>query len=312
MRKILFAAILLSVIITDVSYAQVTNTKISIQGVLREVSGVAVTDGEYDFIFSLYNVPTGGTSLFTETHEDVDVVNGIYSVKLGQYESLDALDFDEIYYVGVTVDTIEVLPRTELTHSAYALSAVSVTCTGAVGDIKYSYLGETDFKEANGDCWEPLDGSQVDANKTLSEDYGISTLSDMSGLFLRAHEWNDSNDPDRSPSSTIGTLQLDDNKSHTHTASRAGEHTHTMSYAGGHSHKLGTGYGPAGTGSSIRERILRDVEDSPNSSGVKTSVAGEHTHKIYDSGLHTHTITASGGSEARPKSMNFYIYIRVD
>ena len=94
------------------------------QGVLREASGRAVEDGDtYQLTFKLYNVETGGTSIWTETHNNVNVKNGVFSADLGTVNSLSGLSFSETYYLGITVgNDNEMVPRTRLTTAPYALS----------------------------------------------------------------------------------------------------------------------------------------------------------------------------------------------
>ena len=99
---------------------------ISYQGLLTDGAGTAVADGPYDLTLKLYNVPSGGGVLWSETQNAVPVVNGIFSINLGSVAGL-ALPFDQPYWLGVSIGVDpELAPRTPLTSAPYALNVRSV------------------------------------------------------------------------------------------------------------------------------------------------------------------------------------------
>lgn len=101
------------------------SANLSIQGVLRKSNGTAVENGAYSLTFNLYTTETGGTSIWTETINDVDVEGGIYSVVLGANGTALDVAFDEPYFLGVSVEGgTELIPRARLTSSPYALSLI--------------------------------------------------------------------------------------------------------------------------------------------------------------------------------------------
>lgn len=314
MKNILFTLMISLIAFVDLANAQ-TNPKISIQGILREASGVAVEDGEYDLVFRIYtdiNDPISA-KIYEEEHTGVTVANGIYSIYLGEFTSMGGLNFDEVYYVGVQVGSTELQPRIELTHSPYSMAARSVSCSGAVGDVKYSILDWDDFQEVNGDCWIQMNGQDVANTTAISQMFGITEVPDMSGLFIRAQEWNEGNDPDRTISSTIATLQGDESKSHSHSGTTDNT-TSTMGSGGTHSHSITMEIATDddGGGGDSNEWVTSTSGDSHVGSGsVSTGNSGAHSHTMN---AHNHTFTTNefGGSETRPKNMNFYIYIRVN
>jgi len=105
-------------------YAQF-NPTLNIQGILKKSDGQAVEDGVYSLTFNLYNIETGGTSLWTEVQPAVLISSGIYSTTLGTITPL-SLSFKELYFLGVTVGTgpAEMAPRNLLTSAPYALSLI--------------------------------------------------------------------------------------------------------------------------------------------------------------------------------------------
>ena len=304
--------IMLIIACFDVSGQQ--TKKISLQGFLKDANGKAVQDGSQDLIFKLYKALTGGTADWTET-QALNIIGGVYSTHLGKTESLENLNWGaNTYYVGVTVQGIELTPRTELTFAPYSLGspkAQEVVCSGAVGDVKYSILNPTQFAAVNGECWVPMDGRNMAGSKLAGIIGGIS-VPDGGGLFIRAQESaNSTNDPERTSSSTIATLQGDDNKNHNHSLSNATVNVTGNTDAGGtHTHTLTDSYmhynatqGTAG----LHSMYLGE----PKTKEITTNSAGSHTHSINLTG-NLNGNTSNSGTETRPKNMNFYIYIRIN
>jgi hypothetical protein len=116
-----------------------------------------------------------------------------------------------------------------------------------------------------------MDGRSITGTK-LEDDYGWDDVPDMSGLFIRAQEFENgaNNDPDRTSSSAVGEYQEDRFRDHKHTGTR-NLHEHNA-VAGGTVSGAWHGYG--------------DV----NTSGASNNP----------------------GSETRPRNRNFYVYIRVN
>lgn len=235
----------------------------------------------------------------------------MYSTQLGKTTSLENLNWGtSTYYVGVNIQGVELSPRTELTFAPYSLGspsadkakladkATTVVCSGAVGDVKYSILNPTQFALENGNCWVPMDGRSMTGSK-LATIIGGTTVPNAGGLFLRGQEsanGSTDNDPDRTPSSTIATLQGDIFKSHNHGGSTSSD--------GAHSHNF------QDTVPDVYQWNVANANDKPtylnqqnpkNDSDV-TSTAPNHTH----------TINSDGGTETRPKNLNLWTYIRIN
>ena len=116
-------------------------------GTLNSAAGSPVT-GSYNIVFKIYNVASGGTALWTETHS-VDVSGGFFSVTLGDTTVLD-LDFSERYWLGITVATdSEMTPRTPLSsvgysfvsdvsYGAFTSSTAASTSTVSGGNMYYN------------------------------------------------------------------------------------------------------------------------------------------------------------------------------
>lgn len=289
-----FALILLLCFAINSVYSQ-TTPRISIQGTLLDARGAAVADGEHAVQFRLYEMPEGGTPIWTED-AIIESGDGIYSHYLGSINPLDDSYFEQTLFVALQIGPFE-LPRTELNYAPYtftsnsAFSAGKVICSGAVGDVKFSILNPGQFANENGDCWVPMNGANIFGSE-LASFMGISTLPNASGLFIRAHEYNDGQDPDRTPSSAIATIQNDAYGSHTHTG--------TTNSAGSHSHSYM--FKTSSAASNSKSYLLKNDVDTPTSKN--TGVAGSHSHTL--------TLDNAGGGETRPKNLNLYAYIRIN
>ena len=101
------------------------NNEINFQGKLVNSSGLDVTDGTYTVVFSLYNVSSGGTAIWTET-DSVTTTAGIFQVELGANTSLPGnVNFNSSnLYLGIKVGTdAEMTPRIQFTAVPYAFNA---------------------------------------------------------------------------------------------------------------------------------------------------------------------------------------------
>ena len=128
MRTFLLTTLLILAIGVTMVSGDVPN-KMSFQGILTDNAGDPLPDGNYTLTFRLYTVLSGGTPAWEETQQ-VPVFGGVFSALLGDVEALD-LDFDDPYWVGVSINGgTELVPRTELTTSAYSFNVPDSIVTG--------------------------------------------------------------------------------------------------------------------------------------------------------------------------------------
>ena len=126
MKNVLYSALTLLFLVAFATqgFAQLMPT-LSIQGILKKANGVAVDDGTYNLTFKLYETPTGGMSIWSETQGALEVSSGIYSATLGANPAFPLnVAFNTLYYLGVTVGSAELTPRILLTSAPYALSLI--------------------------------------------------------------------------------------------------------------------------------------------------------------------------------------------
>jgi len=121
---IIFSAFHFLFFITSADAAGINN-QINFQGKLVNSNGTNVTDGNYTIVFSLYNVSSGGTAIWTET-DTVTTSSGIFQVALGSNSAFPgSVDFNNSsLYLGIKVGTdTEMTPRIRFSAVPYAFNA---------------------------------------------------------------------------------------------------------------------------------------------------------------------------------------------
>jgi len=108
-------------------FAQVPR-EFTYQGKLLGNGEQPVPEGHYKITFSLYN--EHGTSLWSETHDNVFIAGGLFQVNLGSVNGMP-LPFNEPYYLGIKIGTGQELnPRMLLTSSPYSFRAEDANHVG--------------------------------------------------------------------------------------------------------------------------------------------------------------------------------------
>lgn len=113
------------IIVSPADAAVGINKQINFQGKLVDSNGLNVADGSYTVVFSLYNLASGGSALWTET-DTVTTSGGIFQVALGATTAFSGnIDFNsDSLYLGIKVNTdAEMTPRIRFTAVPYAFNA---------------------------------------------------------------------------------------------------------------------------------------------------------------------------------------------
>ena len=129
---------------------------LNIQGIVRKANGANLEDGIYGMTFRIYTVASGGTPIWSETQNNIDVASGVYGTLLGTVTPL-TIPFDRPYFLGIAVDGgTEVSPRIRLTAAPYSLSLLgqsnvfpSVGAAG-IGTIEPDTSARMHIKNASG------------------------------------------------------------------------------------------------------------------------------------------------------------------
>ncbi len=134
----------------------------------------------FDMIFSIYDVSTEGTPLWSETHADVRVENGIFNVLLGSVEpfpgTLFSISGDR--FIGISLDgNPEMEPRLRLTSVAYAIRAAEADAVidGAVTNADLAEDAVTSDKIADGEVVRSINALSDDINLVEGDNITITT-----------------------------------------------------------------------------------------------------------------------------------------
>ena len=113
--------------------------KINYQGKLTNAQGQLI-DGQYNMVFTLFDAASGGTQKWTETHNSVQVTNGLFNVMLGSTTNSLTPVFqgnDSLYLeIGIGGETLS--PRQEMASAGYALNVAGAAKVPIGGIIMWS------------------------------------------------------------------------------------------------------------------------------------------------------------------------------
>lgn len=149
-----------------------TPEQVSYQGRLTNASDEPVT-GSYDLTFSIYDVASGGTPLWSELHTAVTVNGGLFTVELGSDSPFSDTLFDGSQrYLAITVaDDAEMAPRQPI---------MSVPYSERVGSLEGAQGGGVSGRVGIN---VPIDDS-IDADLAI---HGGSILDETGGGYLALH-----------------------------------------------------------------------------------------------------------------------------
>ncbi|RKZ27360.1 hypothetical protein DRQ29_03660, partial [bacterium] len=105
--------------------------QINYQGKVTDATGVGL-NGAYSITFKIFDVPSGGTELWSENHPSVDVHKGLFDVILGSGGTPINLSFDTQYYLEIQVGAETLTPRIPLSSVGYAYRSEFADSAGVV------------------------------------------------------------------------------------------------------------------------------------------------------------------------------------
>ncbi|MFH2055938.1 MAG: tail fiber domain-containing protein [bacterium] len=99
---------------------------ITVQGFLANPEGAAVPNAEYNAVFSIYDVASGGSPLWTETRT-IGTVDGVFSIIVGSGTPIPGdLFANSNLFLGIRVEgDPELAPRQRLVTAPYAFRALN-------------------------------------------------------------------------------------------------------------------------------------------------------------------------------------------
>jgi len=116
MKKVIL--LLVAILINCAAFAQIPQI-ISWQGILQDANGNNL-NGQFNVTCKFFDVATGGNALWTETHNNLQITDGLANISLGSVTALN-LPFDKQYWLEITVDNGTPLPRIQLLSVPYSL-----------------------------------------------------------------------------------------------------------------------------------------------------------------------------------------------
>ncbi|MEL7123722.1 MAG: hypothetical protein AAFO07_30040, partial [Bacteroidota bacterium] len=152
---------------------------ISYQGILTDNQGQVLADGNYTVTVKIFDAATGGSELWSENHS-VNLVSGLFNIALGSNTDLN-LAFNQPYFISTTINGTELLPRSAMTASPYALNAPN-NGQGQGGQAKTYAL-------------DAEDGSKVDV--VLVDSEGQVGIGDNPGVMPEAFTFIFADEPAR-------------------------------------------------------------------------------------------------------------------
>lgn len=163
---------------------------IRVQGVISQLAGSAVVDGNYGFLVEIYDEASGGAALFARTVTSA-VAAGAYSIPViptNPGDLTSALSGDGPRFVQITVVTngagqaIQpqvLLPRQQLTSVPYALESPEIDPEFSTGDVKLT------FKTVADTGWVLFnDGAIGNANSNANSDASAVASDETHDLFV--------------------------------------------------------------------------------------------------------------------------------
>lgn len=128
------------------------NSTINFQGKVVNSNGTNVADGQYTFVFTLYDAASAGSNLWTETQSNVTVTGGIFRVSLGSVNSLSVVNFNsDSIYLGINFNSDgEMTPRIRFASVPYAFNAQQVNGLTVENTSNNPFSSTTTLKIADG------------------------------------------------------------------------------------------------------------------------------------------------------------------
>lgn len=182
MKKSTKNTILLFVISLTFSVFAQAPQIINFQGALKDANGQPVNDSKY-MEFRIYDVLTGGGTLWTEHHTAVTISGGIFSVELGNITPFqpDMFNYPELYITYLLGgETNEMQPRHRVLSVPYALkSESSISAVIADNSLMIDGTALTGLVQQ-----DSLGNSLINGTMTASAFFGDgSGLTGITGLY---------------------------------------------------------------------------------------------------------------------------------
>lgn len=123
-----------------------TSRLLNYQGKLTDANGPVT--GTVSITFSIYDVPTGGSPIWTEPHNNVTVTNGIFNVVLGSINSIpDSVLNGGTQYLDIAVNGEPISPRQQIVSVLFAVKAQDADTVGGKSASDFALENHTHSAE---------------------------------------------------------------------------------------------------------------------------------------------------------------------
>ena len=151
MRRHLRAFAALAVLVLAPPLGAAVPGQVDFQGLLLDSAGEKV-NGAVDLTFRLYDAPFGGNLLWTETHPNLQVADGVYGVTLGLITPLTQAELGGgTVHLEIQVESETLTPRRQLLAVPYSIQAENAQ---NVGGVAAGYFAQI-FEHTNYDGGDP-------------------------------------------------------------------------------------------------------------------------------------------------------------
>jgi len=180
MKQLSFVlALVVCGVIGGAAFADAVPQLVNYQGKVYQPSGAAVPDGSYKVAFSIYDVPTGGTAIWTETYDSLQVKGSAFHVLLGSVNPIGASIFsgpDRFLGVKLASDP-ELSPRQKIASVPYAMVAASAEAATTATTVADGAITTTKIADGAVTATKLADGS-VSTAKIADNSVGAAKVQD--------------------------------------------------------------------------------------------------------------------------------------
>lgn len=292
--------------------------QINYQGKLTDNAGHLVNQ-KYDIAFSLFTSANIGETVWSEIHNEVNIVHGIYNVRLGSIEDLrPVFQGYPTLWLELAVNGETLTPRQQMVSAGYAMRTDGITVNGSgkvgigtdepaaalhvVGEVE-SIVGENSFYLAPEGTiviwtgllteiptgWQLCDGTAETPDLRDMFVYGVDSAEDPGGgggVTSHSHTFFDT------VSQTLSTATA-----HSHSYTGVPSHSHSVSpsassvsSAGSHSHQAGPWSGTSSSAGAHSHSITNYKSyGSSNSAPGGYYLYSEFSGNTASGGAHTHS-----------------------
>ncbi len=178
MKKVISIFLLMVLLIfSSTVFAEIPQL-INFQGVLKDSANIPQT-GTFSMTFSVYDDPTSGSILWTETQGSVLVNRGLFNVLLGSVSPIPYSVFNgEVRWLQVAVNGVDLSPRRKIVSVAYAYksswadSAIYADSAAYADTSAYALISYLSYYSYYADTAGMVDGLDPGELVDTSSDFG--------------------------------------------------------------------------------------------------------------------------------------------